>query len=151
MPIDVESNQWDKSKQIDILEVEIERYLQKNSETAYELSEITEHLAAEKPEVFPESLLTKGDSARLSRTVLVASRLEKLVWHERIEARSFDNRLYYTDREGGQFPIAEVEQHIPNRFIDLEQKIEEVDDQLGAIQMLLHDLKEEHHSGFDLQ
>jgi hypothetical protein len=150
MPIDVESNQWGKSKQIDILEVEIERFLQKNSETAYKLSEITEHLAAEKPEVFPEPLLTESDSARLSRAVLVASRLEKLAWHERIEARSLDNRLYYTNREGGQFPIAEIERNIPTRFIDIEQKIEEVDDQLRAIQRLLQDL-EEVPADFDLQ
>ncbi|MDG5819705.1 hypothetical protein [Natronococcus sp. A-GB7] len=150
MPIDIESDQWGKSKQIDILEVEIERYLQKNSETAYTASEIADDLTVEKPEAFPESVLAERDAARLSRTVLVTSRLEKLAWHDRVEARTLDNESYYTDREDGQFPIAEVDQNIPNRFIDLEQKIEEIDDQLGRIRILLRDL-DEVPSDFDLQ
>ncbi|ELY56525.1 hypothetical protein C491_13337 [Natronococcus amylolyticus DSM 10524] len=150
MPVDVESDQWNKSKRVDILEVEIERFLQKNSEKAYSPAEISDHLTDEKPEVFPEILLTEESSARVSRIVLITSRLEKLAWHERVKAHALEGKLYYTNCEGGQFPIAEVERNIPNRFINIEQRIEEIDDELGTVRRMLQDLEEELPEDFDL-
>ena len=57
MPISIESDKWSESKRIDIPEVEVERFLRKNPDKAYTVSEITEHLTNERPEVFPEELL----------------------------------------------------------------------------------------------
>lgn len=151
MPVDVESDRWNKSEQIDILEVEIERFLRKNSEKAYSPEEIADYLIDKKPEVFPETLLTEESSVRVSRIVLITSRLEKLAWHERVKAYALESKLYYTNCEGGQFPIAEVERNIPNRFINIEQNIEEIDTELGTVQSILQGLDENLPEDFDLQ
>lgn len=142
MPINTESEQWSTGRQIDILEVEIERFLRKNSTAAYTPSEITEYLTDEKSAVFPETLLSDESYAASSRLALVTCRLEKLVWHNRVEVRSLDDTLYYTGREDGWFPIAELERTIPNRFIDLEQEMEEIKDELKETQVALQNLEE---------
>ncbi|MDG5761235.1 hypothetical protein QA600_18050 [Natronococcus sp. A-GB1] len=151
MPVDIESDCWDKSKRADCIEVEIERYLQENAEKAYRPAEVTGYLTDEKPEVFPQTLLGGKDSARASRIALVTSRLEKLAWHERVEAHVLDDKLYYTNREGGQFPVAEVERNIPNRLIDLEQKIEEIDTEITDVLMIVQHLEAQLHEEFDLR
>ncbi|AGB38787.1 hypothetical protein [Natronococcus occultus] len=150
MPISIESDEWNESPSIDILEVEVERFLRKNPEKAYTVSEITDHLTDEKPTVFPEKLLTDERDADSSRLALVTSRLEKLVWHNRVEARSLDGQLYYTDDEDGWFPIAELERDIPSRFIGVEQEIEEIKERLDGLQMVLEN-HDQFPDEFDLQ
>jgi hypothetical protein len=151
MPVDVESDRWVRSKRVDTLEIEIERFLRARSEMAYTPAEITESLVETTPEVFPDALLAEDGAVSASRIVLVACRLEKLAWHERIKVHSLDGTLYYTVCEGGQFPVAEVERHIPERFIAVEQRIEELDTELDRLLHALQALDEELPDNADLQ
>ncbi|MFU8869121.1 hypothetical protein [Natronococcus sp.] len=58
MPVDTESDCWDKSKRIDCIEVEIERFLQENAAKAYRPAEVMDYLTDEK---------TGGVSANVAR------------------------------------------------------------------------------------
>ncbi len=124
MTIDIESSDWNNGARVDVLEVHIERFLQQNSGKAYTAAEITGHLTAEEPQAFPEPLLGEEKPIESARLAVIVSRLEKLVWHNRVEARSANGELYYTNRSDGQFPVAEVEEEIPAQFATLERKLE---------------------------
>ncbi|WP_394740131.1 hypothetical protein [Natronococcus roseus] len=150
MPVDVESDRWAQSTRVDTLEVELERFLRARSEMAYTPAEITESLVETTPEVFPDALLAE-DATTASRIALVACRLEKLAWHERLKVHSLDGTLYYTDCEGGQFPVADLERKIPERFIGVEQRIEELDAEVDRLRHALQAPDEEHPDNADLQ
>lgn len=146
MPISTDSDAWSNGRSSDHLEVKIEDFLRNNPETAFTAQEITNKLWEDDPEVFPESLLpdveTNSERAGQAQVALIRAVLDRMMWTNRVERKMVSNssaqadkNLYFSHSTDGYYPIAEVEDVIPQQLEQLEngtEKLEEKTDRLDS-------------------
>lgn len=145
MPIDTDSEAWENGAMVDPVEVSISDFLTNNSDSAFSLEEIDEHILQDSPEPVPNSLLPDGSDTgepEAARRAYLLIALERLIWQSRVTFRQVqdasddgEEEIYYTTSDRQTFwPIAELDKIGGSIKERIEQTEDEFDDELSDLE-----------------
>ena len=135
MPVDTNSEEWQRADWIDYVRIEIGNFLSSNPNMAFRLEELVQYLVEEESQVFPAKILEDSQFAEWSRYALVSSELERMIWLEHVEVRDVDGDLYYTNGENARFPLPEIKHDVPEQIDEkIEKKSEELEERVQRLE-----------------
>ncbi|RKD87675.1 hypothetical protein ATJ93_4577 [Halopiger aswanensis] len=154
MPINTDSDNWENGQRPDPLEVHIRKFLADNSEQAFFLDEIVDHVLENEANslfLLEEIGGEVGEKTRDLVKTRVAAKLEELNWRQCITWRIVEQddggrRTYfsYSDDETIS-PLSAVHDEFPANFNSIERNLEHLSDDIEDLEYRMYEVEREQH------